>query len=115
MWTAFSKNEAWLTSYSARDVNIVLIGKSLEILGGITMSKAQPHLVLAAFDRWGELQYENDLLLLSLREDTSDLREHQLEQLMLTVSNLDVPEVLGQDFHYLFSSRDQDIETRYCF
>lgn len=115
VWTAVFKNEAWLTSHSAKDVNIVLIGTSLDILGGITISKAQPHLVLAAFDRRGELQYENDLLRLSLRGDTSGLREHQLEQLILTITRLDVPEVLGQDFHYLFSSRDQDIETKYCF
>ncbi len=59
-----------LASHSAKDVNIVLIGTSLVILGGITTSKAQPLLVLAALGRRGDLQYKMDLLQLSLRGAT---------------------------------------------
>lgn len=115
VWTAVFRNEDWLESCSTKDVNIVLIGTDLDIISGLTINKAQPRLVLAAFDRRGELQYENDLLHLSLRGVTPGLKEHQLERLTLAVSRLDVPEVLGQDFYYLFSSREQEIQTKYCY
>ncbi|KAF2626147.1 hypothetical protein BU25DRAFT_472378 [Macroventuria anomochaeta] len=88
VWTAVFRNEDWLESCSAKDVNIVLIGADLDILSGLTVNKAQPCLVLAAFDRCGELQYKNDLLHLSLRGGTSGLKEHQLEQLTLAIQNL---------------------------
>jgi hypothetical protein len=114
VWTAVFRTEDWLESCSAKDVNIVLIGADLDILSGLTMNKAQPRLVLAAFDRRSELQYENDLLHLSLRGGTPGLKEHQLEQLTLAVSRLDVPEVLGRDFCYLFF-KQQGIQTKYCY
>ena len=65
-------------------------------MSGLTINKAQRRLVLAAFDRRGELQYENNLLHLSLRGSTPGSKEHQLERLTLAVSRLDVPEILGQ-------------------
>jgi hypothetical protein len=67
VWTAVFKTEDWLESHSAKDVNIVLIGADLDILSGITMNKVRPRLLLAAFDRRGELQYKDDLLRPSLR------------------------------------------------
>ena len=96
---------------SAKDVNIVLMGADLDIMSGLTINKAQPRLVLTAFDRHGDLQYENDSLHLSLRGGTPGSKEHQIERLTLAVSRLDVPEVLGQDFCYIFSSREQEIQT----
>ena len=115
MWTAVFRNEDWLESCSAKDANIVLIGVDLDILSALTMNNAQPRLVLTAFDHRGELQYENELLHLSLRGGTPGSKEYQLEQLTLAVSRLDVPEVVGQDFGYLFSSRKQEIQKKYCY
>jgi hypothetical protein len=109
------KTEDWLESHSAKDVNIVLIGADFDILSGITINKVRPRLLLAAFDHRGELQYKDDLLYPSLRGGSPGLEEHQLEQLTLPVSRLDVPEVLGQEFCYLFSSREQEIQTKYCY
>ncbi|KAF1357326.1 hypothetical protein EJ07DRAFT_157641 [Lizonia empirigonia] len=114
VWTAVFKNEGWLESYCGKDVNIVLIGADLDLLSGITTDKAQPRLVLAAFDRCGELQYEENLLHSSLRGGSLGLKDHQFKHLSLAVSRLDVPEVLGQDFSYLFSTR-QELQTKYCY
>ena len=108
-------NEDWSERCSAKDVNIVLVGADLDILSGLTINKAQPRLVLATFDCRSELQYEDDLLRLSLRGRTPGPKEHQLERLTLAVSRLDVPQILGQDFCYLFSSREQEIQTKYCY
>ena len=66
-WNAIFRNEDWLESDSAKDTNIVLIGADLDIRSGITMNGARPHLILAAFDHRGELQYEDDLLRSSLQ------------------------------------------------
>ncbi|KAF2632993.1 hypothetical protein BU25DRAFT_406266 [Macroventuria anomochaeta] len=119
VWNAIFKDEDWLKSDSAKDTDIVLIGADLDILSGSTTNGARPHLMLAAFDRHGDLQYEDDLLRSSLRGSSLGLEEHQLEyqleQLTLAVSRLDVPEVLGQDFCYLFSRREQGIQTKYCY
>ncbi|KAF2632446.1 hypothetical protein BU25DRAFT_418126 [Macroventuria anomochaeta] len=108
---AIFKSKDWLTSDSAKDTDIVLIGVDLDILSGITTNGARPHLMLAAFDRRSDLQYEDDFLCSSLHGSSLGLEEHQLEyqleHLTLVVSRLDVPEVLGQDFCYLFSSREQ--------
>ena len=43
------------------------------------------------------------------------MEEHQLEQLTLAVGRLDVPEVLGNDFRYLFSYVEQKMQTKYCY
>ncbi|KAF1924625.1 uncharacterized protein M421DRAFT_402062 [Didymella exigua CBS 183.55] len=115
VWTAVFKNERWLESHCAQDAKMVLIGTDLDILSGPTTDKAQPRLVLATFDGCGELQYKDDLLSASLRGGIPSSEGYQLEQLTLAVSRLDVPEVLGQDFCYLFSSREEDIQTRYCY
>ncbi|KAF1347259.1 hypothetical protein EJ07DRAFT_160398 [Lizonia empirigonia] len=83
VWTAVFKNEGWLESYCGKDVNIVLIGADLDLLSGITTDKAQPRLVLAAFDRCGELQYEENLLHSSLRGGSLGLKDHQFKHLSL--------------------------------
>lgn len=114
VWTTVFRSEDWLESDSATDANIVLIGADLDILSGITIDRARPRLVLAAYDRRGDLQYEDDILRSSLRGSSLGLEEHQFE-LTLAMSRLDVPEVFGKDFRYLFSYGEQGIQTKYCY
>lgn len=57
--------------------------------------KSRLRLVLAAFDRRGDLQCLDDLLHSSLQGGSISLEEHQLEQLTLAVSRLDVPEMVS--------------------
>ncbi|KAL1598067.1 hypothetical protein SLS59_007077 [Nothophoma quercina] len=70
---------------------------------------------MAVFDRQGDVQYERDLLSSCLRGDLLDSDEHQSDRLILVKSRLDVPELMGNDFSYLFSDGDQGIQTKYCY
>jgi hypothetical protein len=115
VWNAVFKTERWLHSAGAQHANIVLIGVDLDILSNLKKTSARAHLMLTAFDRDGDLQYEDDHLHSSFRGVYNGLGEAQLEQLALTIGRFDVPEVLGKDFRYLFSGNGQQLQTKYCY
>ena len=115
VWSAIFKSDQWHESCGAEYANIVLVGTDLDILSGTRTNSARPSLVLTAFDRAGDLQYEDDLLRSSFRGTYTGPGEYHLEQTVLTIGSFDVPEVFGKDFRYLFSRDGQQLQTKYCY
>jgi hypothetical protein len=114
-WSAVFRTEEWQECNSSKGAVILLIGADLDILGGAVKNPTRLHLVLMAIDRAGDLQWESNLLRSSLCRTYSGPGEYQLEQLTLTVGNFDVPEIFGEDFRYLFSKDEEQLQTKYCY
>jgi hypothetical protein len=88
VWNAIFKSDRWHESPAAKNANIVLFGAGLDFLGGRKTISTRPTVVLTAFDRAGDLQYEVDLLRSSFRGIYTGPGEYQLEQTCLLVGKI---------------------------
>ncbi|KAF2024850.1 hypothetical protein EK21DRAFT_117367 [Setomelanomma holmii] len=116
IWSAIFKTEEWLECGSAKQAHIVLIGAGLDMLSKPQKDAARPHIVLTVYDRAGDLQYENNLFRSSFRGRYNGPGVYELDQLTITVGKFDVPEILEEDFHHVFSENSQQrLQTKYCY
>jgi hypothetical protein len=81
-----------------------------------TRRSLKPHIVLAIYDRSGNVQYEK--FGESLRGTYSKPSMSNLEKLDLTVGSFIRPEIDAgdfDDFSYLFSETPNGLQTKYCY
>lgn len=115
VWSAVFQTKLWADSAAAASASIVLIGADIDLFEGVGPMQTQACLLLTAFDRTGDLQYEEDLLSSSLRGPYNSFREAVSNDVRLTVGRFDIPEILGGDFSYLFSPEHPRLQTKYCY
>jgi hypothetical protein len=115
VWGAIFLSDQWHKSFGAQHANIILFGADLDVLGGVKTDSARPSVVLTAYDCAGDLQYEDDLLYSSFRGTYTGPGEYRIEQTDLLISDFGVPEVIGNNFSYLFSVNKQQLQTKYCY
>jgi hypothetical protein len=114
VWSSIFMLEDWHECPAGQGADIVLIGADLDILGSV-YSPNRPHVVLAVFDRGGDLQWEEERFRLSFGKNYNGPGVYELEHLTLTIGNFDVPEIYGQDFRFLFSQSTNHLHTKYCY